>query len=99
MLGARYDKLIEEVSEFIVNNTDSANILSRSINSFFIIFPDMAVEASKKKLERLATSIQTLLENNIKETKIEVVSNMKELSDTSEYQSILNELRASILTS
>ena len=99
MLGARYDKLIEEVSEFIVNNTDSANILSRSINSFFIIFPDMAVEASKKKLERLATSIQTLLENNIKETKIEVVSNMKELSDTSDYQSILNELRASILTS
>lgn len=99
MLGVRYDKLIEEVSEFIANNTESSNILSRSINSFFILFPNNQTDRSKRKLEKIASSIQTLLENNVKETKIDVVSNIKELTDTSEYQNVLNDLRASILTS
>ena len=98
-LGARYDKLIEEVSEFIVTNTDSANILSRSINSFFILFPNSPVEKSKKKLNRISNAINTLLQNNVKDVNIDVVSNIKELTESSEYQGVLNDLRASILTS
>ncbi len=99
ILGARYDRLIEEISEFIVTNTDSANILARSINSFFILFPNSPIDKSEKKLKRLADSVNTLLNNNVKDVKIDVVSNHKELTQTSEYQSVLNDLRASILTS
>lgn len=97
-LGVRYDKLIEEISEFLTHNTDSSCILSRSIHSFFILFPDVPLLNSKTKLNDLTSAVRTLLENNVKDLNIEVISNIKELTESSEYQSVLNELRASILS-
>ncbi len=96
-LGNRYDKVIEEVSGFITSNCDSSNILSRSVNSFFIIFPDTPTSKAKSKIEFLNSSINQLLKNNVKDYDIEVISNLKPIQEGSEHQSILNDLRASML--
>jgi hypothetical protein len=96
-LGNRYDKIIEEISAFVASNTDSSNILSRSVNSFFLIFPDTSTSKAKSKIEFLTSSINQLLKNNVKDYDVEVISNLKAIQEGSEHQSILNDLRASML--
>ena len=96
-LGNRYDKIIEEISSFVASNTDSSNILSRSVNSFFLIFPDTTTSKAKSKIEFLTASINQLLKNNLKDYDVEVISNLKAIQEGSEHQSILNDLRASML--
>lgn len=96
-LGHQYQKLIEEISAFVVNNTTASNILSRSVNSFFILMPEMPVDKCNLAMEKMKKSLKTLLENNVKEHKIEVHSSVREITPNSEYQSVLNDLRAGIL--
>ena len=96
-LGVKYEKVIEEMSNFIVNNTSTSNILSRSINSFFILFPDTPAKVSSAKIGEITESINTLLDNNIKELKLEALSVNKEINGDQEHQSILNDLRTGIL--
>lgn len=96
-LGNRYEKLIEEISAFVSGNTDSSTVLSRSVNSFFILFPDAPANKAKAKLDFLSSSIKQLLKNNVKDYDIEVIANVKPIQQGSDQQSILNDLRASIL--
>lgn len=96
-LGNRYEKLIKDISSFIASNTDSSNVLSRSVNSFFIILPDTATSKAKSKIDFLSSSIDQLIKNNIKDYEIEVISNLKTIKDGSDQQSILNDLRSSLL--
>lgn len=96
-LGHQYQKLIEEISAFVVNNTTSSYILSRSVNSFFVLMPETPVDKCNLTMEKMKKSLKTLLENNVKEHKIEVHSSVREITPNSEYQSVLNDLRAGIL--
>ena len=96
-LGTRYVKIIEEISSFISNNTDSSCILSRSMHSFFILFPDTPLEKCQMKIEKIKLAVIELLKNNVKDQNINVHSTVREITPTSEYQTVLNDLRASIL--
>lgn len=96
-LGVKYEKLIEEISGFIVNNTNASNILSRSINSFFILFPDTPNKLAASKVSSLNESINTLIKNNVKEVVPDFTSFCLEINGDQEHQSILNDLRTGIL--
>ena len=96
-LGVKYEKIIEEISTFIVNNTNTSNILSRSINSFFILFPDTPQKIANIKMDEITEATNVLLENNIKELTIKAQHVSKEINGEQEQQSILNDLRTGIL--
>lgn len=96
-LGNRYDKLIEEISAYISNNSSGSQVLSRSVNSFFILTPETPLDKCQKNIEKLKSSITELLKNNVKDIDIDVHSATREITATSEYQNVLNDLRAGIL--
>lgn len=96
-LGHQYQKLIEEISAFVVNNTTASHILSRSVNSFFILMPETPLDKCNMAMDKMKKSLKTLLENNVKDHDIEVHASVREITPNSEYQSVLNDLRAGIL--
>ena len=96
-LGSRYDKVIEEISAYISNNSSGSQVLSRSINSFFVLMPETPIDKCQLKIEKLKSSITELLKNNIKDIDIDVHSSTREITASAEYQTVLNDLRAGIL--
>ncbi len=96
-MGNTYTSLIGEVSTFIGNKLDSSNILSKSANSFFVIFPGLDHDKAKKRIESLTKELKTLLVDNISNYQIEIISEVIEIRQNSEQQTLMNDLRSSVI--